>query len=466
MVSVTPKSAEKSIISFSFTQALNPNLSAFQDNGVIDESGKTITLKVNGKALPNLIATFSISAGAKLEVAGILQESGVTTNDFSNPVTYRVTAEDGTTEDYMVSVTPKSTEKSITSFSFTQALNSNLSASQVDGVIDESAKTISVKVNGNALPNLIATFSISAGARLEVAGIPQVSGVTTNDFSNPVTYRVTAEDGSTEDYTVSVTAKSTEKSIISFSFTQALNPNLSTSQDNGVIDESGKTITLKVNGKALPNLIATFSISAGAKLEVAGALQESGITSNDFSNPVTYRVTAEDGSTADYVVSVTPKSTGKSIISFSFTQALNPNLSTSQDNGVIDESGKTITLKVNGNALPNLIATFSISVGAKLEVAGTLQESGVTSNDFSNPVTYRVTAEDGSTEDYTVSVTPKSTEKSITSFFFTQALNPNLSTSQVDGVIDEPGKTIILQVIGNALPNLIATFSISNRCQA
>ena len=126
-------------------------------------------------------------------------------------MTYRVTAEDGTTEDYTVSV--QSTSKSITSFSFTQALNSNLSASQVDGVIDETGKTITLKVNGNALPNLIATFSISAGAKLEVAGTLQESGVTTNDFSNPVTYRVTAEDGTTEDYTVSVTAKSTEKSI-------------------------------------------------------------------------------------------------------------------------------------------------------------------------------------------------------------------------------------------------------------
>ena len=97
-------------------------------------------------------------------------------------------------------------------------------------------------------------------------------------------------------------AKSAEKSITSFSFTQALNPNLSVSQVNGVIDESGKTITLQVIGNALPNLIATFSISAGAKLEVAGALQESGVTSNDFSSPVTYRVTAEDGSTEDYTV--------------------------------------------------------------------------------------------------------------------------------------------------------------------
>ena len=149
-------------------------------------------------------------------------------------------------------------------------------------------------------------------------------------------------------------------------------------------------------------MIATFRISAGAKLEVAGALQESGVTSNDFSSPVTYRVTAEDGSTEEYVVSI--QSTSKSITSFSLTQALNPNLSASEVNGVIDESGKTITLQVNGTALPNLIATFSMSAGAKVEVAGVPQESGVTSNDFSNPVTYRVTAEDGSTEDYTVSV--------------------------------------------------------------
>ena len=147
-------------------------------------------------------------------------------------------------------------------------------------------------------------------------------------------------------------------------------------------------------------MIATFSISAGAKLEVAGALQESGVTSNNFSSPVTYRVTAEDGSTEDYTVNV--QSTSKNITSFSFTQALNPKLSTSQVDGTIDETGKTIMLGVNGTALPNLIATFSISVDAKVEVAGVPQESGVTSNDFSSPVTYRVTAEDGSTEDYTV----------------------------------------------------------------
>ena len=463
------KSADKSITSFSFTQALNPNLSASEVDGVIDEAAKTISVQVNGNALPNLIAAFSISAGAKLEVAGALQESGVTSNDFTSPVTYRVTAEDGSTEDYTVTVSAivLSSEKSITSFSFTQADNANLSTSQVDGTIDENGKTIALQVNSSAFPDLIATFSISAGAKLEVAGVEQESGVTSNDFTNPVTYRVTAEDGTTAEYTVTVSAAaaSSEKSITSYSFTQTDNANLSTSEVDGVIDETGKTIALQVNSSAFPNLIATFSISAGAKLEVAGVEQKSGITSNDFTNPVTYRVTAEDGSTEDYTVTVSAAaaSSEKSITSFSFTQADNANLSASQVDGTIDENGKTIALQVNSSAFPDLIATFSISAGAKLEVAGVEQKSGVTSNDFTSPVTYRVTAEDGSTADYTVTVSAAaaSSEKSITSFSFTQADNTNLSVSQVDGTIDENGKTITLQVNSSAFPNLIAAFSIS-----
>ena len=468
-VSAAAPSSEKSITAFSFTQADNANLSASEVDGVIDETGKTIALQVNSSAFPNLIATFSISAGAKLEVAGVEQESGVTSNDFTSPVTYRVTAEDGSTENYTVTVSAAapSSEKSITAFSFTQADNANLSASEVDGVIDETGKTIALQVNSSAFPNLIATFSISAGAKLKVNDVEQESGVTSNDFTNPVTYTVTAEDGSTEDYTVTVSAAaaSSEKSITSFSFTQTDNANLSTSEVDGVIDETGKTIALQVNSSAFPNLIATFSISAGAKLKVNDVEQESGVTSNDFTNPVTYTVTAEDGSTEDYTVTVsdTAASSEKSITAFSFTQTDNANLFTSEVDGVIDETGKTIALQVNSSAFPNLIATFSISAGAKLEVAGVEQKSGVTSNDFTSPVTYRVTAEDGSTEDYTVTVSAAaaSSEKSITSFSFTQADNANLSASQVDGVIDETGKTIALQVNSSAFPHLIAAFSIS-----
>ena len=48
---------------------------------------------------------------------------------------------------------------------------------------------------------MVASFT-TTGASVTVGGLAQVSGVTSNDFKNPVTYRVTAEDGSTQDYTV------------------------------------------------------------------------------------------------------------------------------------------------------------------------------------------------------------------------------------------------------------------------
>lgn len=48
-----------------------------------------------------------------------------------------------------------------------------------------------------------ATFT-TTGISVTVGATPQVSGTTANDFTNPVVYTVTAADGSTQDYTVTV----------------------------------------------------------------------------------------------------------------------------------------------------------------------------------------------------------------------------------------------------------------------
>ena len=49
--------------------------------------------------------------------------------------------------------------------------------------------------------------------------------------------------------------------------------------------------------------MATFT-TTGASVAVGGAVQTSGVTANDFGSPVTYTVTAADGTTQDYVVTV------------------------------------------------------------------------------------------------------------------------------------------------------------------
>ena len=93
---------------------------------------------------------------------------------------------------------PAADVKAITAFSF-QGLTP-----PVTGVINEAAHTIALTVpRATNLHALVATFTV-AGASVTVGGTPQVSGTTANDFSSPVTYKVTAFDGSTQNYVVTV----------------------------------------------------------------------------------------------------------------------------------------------------------------------------------------------------------------------------------------------------------------------
>lgn len=88
------KSANKSITSFKLS-ALTPAVTA-----TVDESAKTIALSVpTGTNVTALVATVEVSADASVSPA-----SG-TAQNFTNPVTYTVTAADGTKQAYVVTVT-------------------------------------------------------------------------------------------------------------------------------------------------------------------------------------------------------------------------------------------------------------------------------------------------------------------------------------------------------------------------
>ena len=94
----------------------------------------------------------------------------------------------------------KESSKQITAFSITTP--------SATGTIDEQAKTITVTLpGGSAVTSLTPTISISAKATVSPA-----SGVAT-DFTNPVQYTVTAEDGSTSVYTVTVISPKTKNIV-------------------------------------------------------------------------------------------------------------------------------------------------------------------------------------------------------------------------------------------------------------
>jgi len=187
-------------------------------------------------------------------------------------------------------------------------------------------------------------------------------------------------------------ALSSAKEITAFSFA-GLNPAVT-----GTI--TGNAIALTVPETTdVTNLAATFTNSAGSTVQVGGTVQTSGTTANDFTNPVSYAVTAEDGTTATYTATVTkaPAQSTKEITAFSFAD-LSPAVT-----GTI--TGNAIALTVpHTTDVTNLAATFTSSAGSTVQVGGTVQTSGTTANDFTSPVVYTVTAEDSSTVDYTVTV--------------------------------------------------------------
>src|SRR5512145_1438730 len=194
----------------------------------------------------------------------------------------------------------------ISAFGFTSAKNSSVLSADATGFISGTNISVTVPYN-TTVTGLVATFT-TTGTSVKIGSTEQTSGTTPNDFSSPKTYTVTGAEGSTQDYTVTVTvATASAKEITAFSFpavtwdNNLYNLNHQNGNDLGTAI-SGMSITAKLPYGST-SMVATFATS-GASVTVGGVPQVSGVTSNDFKNPVTYRVTAADNSWQDYTVTV------------------------------------------------------------------------------------------------------------------------------------------------------------------
>jgi len=186
-------------------------------------------------------------------------------------------------------VISRSSNKQMLSFSL-NGVSSTISAPYINLGISDTVD----------LGSLTASFTTN-GMKVLVGGVEQTSGSGTHDFSTPVVYTVFAEDGSSQDYTVVVTTLSSAKKLTAFSINGI----------NGTI--SGNSVTLSLlNGTDRSSLIASFTASANATVSVGGAVQQSGVTVNNFNSKLTYTVTAQDGSTNDYYITVLNDSTALS----------------------------------------------------------------------------------------------------------------------------------------------------------
>ena len=186
--------------------------------------------------------TFSVSATTLDIKAGATASLSVLFNPAAGQTytaTLKIASNDLTTPSFTVKLsgTGSSTSKAFTSF--------GIQSPAETGVIDETNKTIAVTMpHATSLTGLIATFA-STGAKVLVGSSVQTSGTTTNDFTNPVTYTVVAADGSTANYTVTVTlgvcvpSVTTGSTISSIGTTSAMGSGAITNDGGAAVTEVG-----------------------------------------------------------------------------------------------------------------------------------------------------------------------------------------------------------------------------------
>jgi hypothetical protein len=287
--------------------------------------------------------------GASIEPA-----SG-TPQDFSQPVQYVVTADDGSKTTYTVTVTVLSdfevlpdTTKAITHFSI----------AGVEASIGDDAIALSVP-HDTRLRNITPEIRWVGAAIAPDPLDPQ-------DFSQPVVYAVMAQDGSARSYTVRVSVTPNHSKAITHFRVFGI---------DSVIDGDRITLTLPASTD-LTSLAPVITLSGGGVTPPSGAAQ-------DFSKPVEYTVTGADGSRATYTVVVRlAAGSSNDIVSFE-VPAVDTTL-----------RGDVITLRAPFDTDSCVWAPTIVHTGARIE-----PPSG-TPQDFSMPVVYTVTAGDGTARRY------------------------------------------------------------------
>ncbi|QXP52981.1 hypothetical protein [Cellulophaga sp. HaHa_2_1] len=344
-------------------------------------SDKNITLFIIGTVNGTITGTnISLTLPAGTDVTALspsIAHTGTSINpatgaaqDFSSPVSYTVTAADGSTQVYLVTVTAPtlSSDKDITLFIINGEVVNNPS----------SAFTIT-------LPAGTDVTTLSPTIVHEGNSISPASDVVQN-FTSPVDYTVTAADGTTQVYSVTVAAPalSSAKAITAFTIGGV----------NGTISGTNISVTLPAGTNV--TALSTSITHTGTSINPAsGAAQ-------DFSSPVSYTVTAADGTTQVYSVTVTAPalSSTKAITAFTIGGV----------NGTISGTNISVTLPAGTNV--TALSTSITHTGTSINPA-----SGA-AQDFSSPVSYTVTAADGTTQVYSVTVTAPalSSTKAINAF--------------------------------------------------
>jgi len=346
-------------------------------------SDPNATVKVNGAA----VTSGSASSAIPLTVG-------------TNPITVLVTAQDKTTtQTYTINVT-RAASSNATLGSLT------ISNGSLGTVFSPATSGYTASV-GNAVSSITITPATGdPNATVKVNGTAVTSGGTSSGIplnvgSNTIAVLVTAQDGTTKLYTISVTrATSSNTDLASLAINNGTLAPVFTAATTGYNVSVGNTVSSIAITPATSDANATVKINGTA---VTSGSASSAVPLNVGANTVTVLVTAQDGTTKTYTISVTrAASSNADLANLAINNgSLAPTFAAAT-------TGYTVSV---GNAVSSIAITPVVSdVNASIMINGAAVASGSASaaimlNVGVNAIGILVTAQDGTTKTYTINVT-------------------------------------------------------------
>ncbi|MEN7549476.1 hypothetical protein AAG747_16250 [Rapidithrix thailandica] len=193
---------------------------------------------------------------------------------------------------------PVSNEKLFVEFNLEASLNEGVE-NDVTGIIKDHEIILEVPAAAN-ISNLIPSYTLSNERTIvSVGGQVQQSGKTAQDFSEPVAYKITAEDNSSKTYTVKAVRSAT---IIAFGFYAEDNPGVLFKDYEANINGVDVEVSVPVDAD-ITNLVARFETTSGSVVKVSGNELESGVSAIDFTSPVVF-VVSDDNRSENFTITV------------------------------------------------------------------------------------------------------------------------------------------------------------------
>ncbi len=463
-------------------QSSNDNLAGLTlSSGTISPAFSQTTTAYNA-SVANNITTISVKAvladtTASMTINGMTTASKtfsapITLNTGNNVIPVVITAQDGSSKTYNVTVTRAAstgdylagltTSTGTLSPSFSPYTNA-YSVSVSNLITSIQVKPTLVDTTGNITVN---------GTRVNNASYSQ--SIPLNPGANTITTVVTAQDGtSTRTYTLTVNrAAATNAYLAGLALSRGtLNPSFNPNTTAYTASVDYYTSSIQVKPK-LVDTTATITVNGTA---VANGSYSSALPLNVGSNTINVVVTAQDGSTTmDYTVTVNRAASSQAQLAYLKLSngTLNPSFSNTTYSYTAAVTYSVFSITVTPTLVDN---NGSVTVNGAPVTSGAAS-SPISLNVGSNTITVVTTAQDGTTtKTYTIVVTRSGSSQALlsklhlskgtlnpkfanTTYNYTESVGNSVSSLTVAAGLVDP--TATMKVNGTPLANNDTTASI------